>query len=81
MLYVAITSLIGGLQIFDIPFLVAPEGQPNNALLTVVAYLYKMAFKYNQIGYAGAIAFILFFIIAICSVIIYFAMYSKKEEN
>ena len=82
MLYVAITSLIGGLQIFDIPYLVSLGNQKmTRSVNTSVMHLYNMAFKNRQIGYAGAIAFILFFIIAICSVGIYFAMYAKKEED
>lgn len=82
MLYVAITSLIGGLQIFDIPYLVSLGNQKmTRSVNTAVMHLYNMAFKNRQIGYAGAIAFILFFIIAICSVGIYFAMYRKKEDD
>lgn len=82
MLYVAITSLIGGLQIFDIPYLVSLGNQKmTRSVNTAVMHLYNMAFKNRQIGYAGAIAFILFFIIAICSVGIYFAMYAKKEDD
>ena len=82
LLYVAITSLIGGLQIFDIPYLMSLQNQKmQRSVNTAVMYLYNMAFKNRQIGYAGAIAFILFFIICICSVAIYFAMYAKKEED
>lgn len=81
-LYVAITSLIGGLQIFDIPYLVSLGNQKmTRAVNTAVMYLYNMAFKNRQIGYAGALAFILFFIIAICSVGIYFVMYRGKEDE
>ncbi len=82
LLYVAITSLIGGLQIFDIPYLVSIGNQKmTRSVNTAVMHLYNMAFKNRQIGYAGAIAFILFFIIAICSVVVYFMMYAKKEED
>ncbi len=82
MLYVAITSLIGGLQLFDIPYLMTLMNQKQQrAVNTAVMHLYNMAFKNRQIGYAGAIAFILFFIICICSIIVYFIMYSKKEED
>lgn len=82
LLYVAITSLIGGLQIFDIPYLVSLGNQKmTRSVNTAVMHLYNMAFKNRQIGYAGAIAFILFFIIAICSVVVYFMMYAKKEED
>ncbi len=82
LLYVAITSLIGGLQIFDIPYLVSLGNQKQTrSVNTAVMHLYNMAFKNRQIGYAGAIAFILFFIIGICSIGIYFAMYAKKEDD
>lgn len=82
LLYVAITSLIGGLQIFDIPYLVSLGQQKmTRSVNTAVMHLYNMAFKNRQIGYAGALAFILFFIIAGCSVAVYRLMYSKKEEE
>lgn len=81
-LYVAITSLIGGLQIFDIPYLMSLGNQKmTRAVTTSVMYLYNMAFKNRQIGYAGALAFILFFVICICSIVVYFLMYHKKEEE
>lgn len=81
LLYVAITSLIGGLQIFDIPYLVSLGNQKmTRSVNTAVMHLYNMAFKNRQIGYAGALAFILFFIIAICSVIVYRMMYAKEED-
>lgn len=82
LLYVAITSLIGGLQIFDIPYLMSLGNQKmTRSVNTAVMHLYNMAFKNRQVGYAGALAFILFIIIAVCSVGIYFAMYRNKEED
>ena len=53
LLYVLITSLIGGLQLFDLPFLmngVAPgtAGEPSGALQTAVMYLYKFGFETRQ---------------------------------
>ncbi len=82
LLYIAITSLIGGLQIFDIPFLITDHaGAPRNSLLTVVMHLYNMAFKNHQVGYSAAVAFVLFFIIAICSAVVYKIMYANKEED
>lgn len=84
MLYVFITSLIGGLQLFDLPFLmqgVAPgtEGQPSGSLQTVVMYLYKFGFETHQVGYAAAIAYTLFFIILIVS-IIQFKTIGREED-
>lgn len=82
LLYSAITSLIGGLQIFDIPFLITDGlGAPSGALNTVVMYLYNTAFKYNNIGYAAAIAYALFFIIAIFSAFTFKSMYGSNKNK
>lgn len=82
MLYVGITSLIGGLQLFDIPYLMTlMNAKQQRAVNTPVMHLYNMAFKNRQIGYAGAIAFILFFIICICSIGLYLMMYAGKEKE
>lgn len=80
MMYVAITSLIGGLQLFDIPYLISgTKGTPGRSLYTAVFYLFNMAFTNRQMGYAAAIAFVLFAIIAVCSFIA-FRLMNKKED-
>ncbi len=84
MLYVFVTSLIGGLQLFDLPFLmngVAPNtaGEPSGCLQTAVMYLYKFGFETHQVGYASAIAYTLFFIILIVS-IIQFKTLGREED-
>lgn len=84
MLYVFVTSLIGGLQLFDLPFLmngVAPNtaGEPSGCLQTAVMYLYKFGFETHQVGYASAIAYTLFFIILIVS-IIQFKILGREED-
>ena len=43
-LYVLITSLVGGLQMFDIPLLLT-NGGPNGSVETVMTYIYKQAFQ------------------------------------
>lgn len=81
MLYVTVTSLIGGLQLFDLPYLMSgTTGQPGRSLYTAVFYLYTTAFKNNQMGYAAALAFVLFLIIAIfCGLA--FKLMNKKEVD
>ncbi len=83
MLYVGITSLIGGLQLFDLPFLMCggTAGNPSGTTQTVVMYLYKFGFQNNQVGYASAIAYTLFVIILIVSVIQFKVMYSEKKKG
>jgi len=66
MMYVAITSLIGGLQMFDLPFLMAqPTSGAYAKVQTVMMYLYKFGFTTGttQTGYASAVAYMLFLII------------------
>lgn len=77
--YVAVTSLIGGLQLFDVPFLLTDNlGAPSGSLLTVMMYSYNMAFKYNNLGYAAAITYVLFAIIL--GVTILFKVVGKIKE-
>lgn len=80
MLYVAVTSLIGGLQLFDIPYLISgTTGDPGRSLYTAVFYLYNTAFKNNQMGYAAALAFVLFLIISVfCGIA--FKLMNRKED-
>ena len=82
MLYVTITSLIGGLQLFDLPFLMfTVNGDPYGSTQTAIMYLYKFGFatRPKQVGYASAIAYVLFLLILIIS-IIQFKVMNKKED-
>lgn len=80
LIYVSVTSLIGGLQLFDIPFLMSGGlGSPQGALNTMSMYLFNTAFKYNNVGYAAAIAYGLFFIIFVFIGINFLIMNRKKR--
>lgn len=84
LIYVSITSLIGGLQLFDIPYLMSSASTglqaAGGALNTMSTYLFNTAFRYNNVGYAAAIAYGLFFIIFIFAGINYFIM-NRKERG
>ncbi len=60
LLYGAITSVTGALAVFDIAVAVAGFPSPNYAAHTIVAHLYDYAFVRFQMGYASAIAMVLF---------------------
>lgn len=85
LLYIMITSLIGGLQLFDLPMLLTDGvGSPDGALNTMVLYLYNQAFKYNNYGYASAVAYGLFIITVIFSIFVFKGMcgnQNKKEKQ
>ena len=81
LLYVSITSLIGGLQMFDLPFLMCggTTGNPQNTTQTMVMYMYKFGFETRQVGYASAIAYVLFAMILVVSVL-QFKFVTRKED-
>jgi multiple sugar transport system permease protein len=62
LLFSAVIGVIGGLQIFDQPY-VMTRGGPGDASRTAVMTLYEAAFKNQEIGYASSIAVILFVVI------------------
>ncbi|MDO6354043.1 sugar ABC transporter permease [Caloramator sp. CAR-1] len=65
-----VVSLIGTFQVFDQAFVVSNgTGGPLDSTMTVVLYLYNTGFRDFQMGYASAIAFILFAIIFILTLI------------
>lgn len=62
--FVATVAVIGALQLFDQAAIAGgPAGDPNNALMTVVLYLYNAAFFQVDFGYAAAVGIVLFAII------------------
>ena len=65
LIYVLITSMIGGLQMFDVPkVLTNNTGSPNRATTTILMYLNNHLFSKNY-GMAGAVSVILFLICAV----------------
>jgi len=73
--YYLVTSTIGNMQIFDLPMLLTGGG-PANASLSLGIYIYKHAFTYTNMGYASALAWVLFGFILVLT-LLYFA-FSKK---
>jgi len=62
--FVATVAVIGALQLFDQAAIAGgPSGDPNNALMTMVLYLYNAAFWKVNFGYAAAVGIVLFAVI------------------
>ena len=79
MVYVLVTSLIGGLQMFDVPqILTNGTGQPTQTTMTLIMYLNKHLFSKNY-GMAGALSVVKFIITGILSLIVFKAFAQKKE--
>ena len=66
--FVGIVTMIGYFQLFSEPY-VMTQGGPLRATTSVVLYMYEEGFRWWRMGFAAAIAFVLFIIIAIATVI------------
>jgi len=61
--FVGVTTAIGYLQLFAEPY-VMTQGGPSHSTLSVVLFMYEQGFRWWNLGYAAATAFVLFAIIA-----------------
>ena len=86
-MFVVVNGMIGGLQLFDEALQVflgsgsKVVGGPQRSCLTVIWYFYDTSFKNNsRYGYGAAIAFSLFIIIALIS-LINMRIINRKESQ
>jgi len=66
--FVLVISIINSFQVFDQAFIMT-EGGPANATNTLVFNIYRYAFQFFQMGYAAAMAWVLFAIIFVVTVV------------
>lgn len=69
-LFVLLTGMIGSFQQFGLAWLLT-QGGPNQATEFYSINLYRNAFVYFKMGYASALAWILFVLIVICTILIF----------
>lgn len=81
-LYILITSLVGGMQMFDIPFLITNGyGAPDNAITTSMIYIYNQAFTGSRNFFMSATAsVVILIVIMIISGIIYKLMNRTQKK-
>jgi multiple sugar transport system permease protein len=62
----ATLSVIGGLQLFEEPFILAgARGGADQSALTTAMYMFRTAFEFNEFGTASAISWLLFIVIVL----------------
>jgi len=67
-LFVLVLSMIGSFQVFDVVF-VLTRGGPLGATKVLVYYLYEHAFKFFDMGYASAVAYLLFAVLFVLTLV------------
>ena len=81
LVYVIITSLIGGIQLFDVPqILTNGTGDPMRSTMTLIMYLNKHLYSKNY-GMAGALSVVLFILTGILSLIIFKVTGNDKRKG
>lgn len=77
--FITVIAIVSSFQAFDLIYLMT-FGGPARSTSVLVFYLYQNAFGYFRMGYASAIAYVLFFIVLIFTAI-RFWFYRKKEVH
>ncbi len=82
MIYILVTSLVGGMQMFDIPMLLTDgRGSPANAILTNNIMMY-MRFRSSQghIGAASSIGVMVFIMTTFVALLIFYLLREKHDD-
>ena len=63
-----IIGIIGSFQVFTTAF-IATKGGPNNATLFYVLYIYRQGWEFAKMGYASALAWVLFIVVLLVTLV------------
>ena len=80
MVYTLLTSMIGGLQMFDIPYMLHTGNVVNDYIKTVAVFIYEMFhsnFAKPSFGYSAAASVILFVITSILGALVFYVQRDK----
>jgi len=83
LVYVLVTSLVGGMQMFDIPMLLTDgRGSPANSILTNNILMY-MKFRSSQghIGAASSVGVVVFIMTSFIALLIFYLLREKSDEE
>jgi len=70
--FTSITGVIGSFQAFDLVYNMT-EGGPGHSTYLIGYYIWKQAFDYSRMGYGAALAFILFLVILVLTLVQWYA--------
>ena len=83
LIYIFITSLVGGMQMFDIPYLLTDRrGGPGNAILTNNIHMYlKFSSSKGHIGAASSVGVVVFIMTSLCALGIFYFLRDKDSSS
>jgi multiple sugar transport system permease protein len=67
--FVTIMGVIGSFQGFDLVYNMTPNGGPDHSTTVIGYYIWQQAFRYSRMGYGAALAYVLFLMILIITLI------------
>ncbi|MGQ5391954.1 carbohydrate ABC transporter permease [Paenibacillus sp. M.A.Huq-84] len=76
----SILAIVGSLKAFDI-FYIMTGGGPNNSTELLGIYMYKQAFVHFNMGFASAVAFMMFLLAFLVAGIIQYMEYNRKKKG
>jgi len=80
MLFILVTSMIGGMQMFEIPRLITNlQGSPNYSIRTTVVYQFNSAFDFRNLSYGAAISIGIFIVTIFLAMLIFFFLQDRSE--
>ncbi len=81
LIYVLVTSLVGGMQMFDIPYLLTDgRGSPAGSILTNNMLMYlKFASSRGHIGAASSVGVLIFIMTTFCALGIFFFLGDRRR--
>jgi multiple sugar transport system permease protein len=81
LIYIFVTSLVGGMQMFDIPFLLTDgRGSPSSSIMTNNILMYmKFASSKGHIGASSSVGVLVFLMTSICALGIFYVL--RERDN
>jgi len=78
LMFVVVVQFIASFQIFGQVYIMT-DGGPGQATETIIFYLYRMAFQSQELGYAAALGYFLFFVLVGVSLINFYFLGGDNE--
>lgn len=72
-------SMIGSLKYFELVYIMT-DGGPNYSSDLMATYMYRMTFRYRQMGYGSTVASAMFLVVTICSLIFLYTINRKADD-